>query len=142
VERSMALLWLHPGGHSLPGPSDRATLVCLDYLTRLPNLFVAHDPLRQRQCCGRCTAVILREGCAGARGVVGGLIEPVRMELSRTFKYFAYEGATGEERWKNAASDFHHDLNALSQVDPLLLVSFFSSGLFYVSLSVVQEGIF
>jgi hypothetical protein len=44
------------------------------------------------------------------------MIDPIRMEVSRSFKFFSFEGATGEERWKNAASDFRHNLETLSQV--------------------------
>jgi hypothetical protein len=44
------------------------------------------------------------------------MIDPVRMEVSRSFKFFSFAGATGEERWKNAASDFRHNLESLSQV--------------------------
>ena len=44
------------------------------------------------------------------------MINTERMEQSRAFKYFALEGATGRDRWKNAGDAFRHDLNTLSQV--------------------------
>ena len=52
------------------------------------------------------------------------------MELSRAFKWFAFEGGTGDDRWKNAGADFRHDLTTLSQartcyaLDKLLLLQF------------------
>ena len=61
--------------------------------------------------------------CAGANDgakikqqLNGRPIDSSRMELSRTFKWFSFAGGTGDERWKNAGSDFHHDLEALSKV--------------------------
>ena len=42
-------------------------------------------------------------------------IDPVRMELSKSFKWWAFDGATGAQRWKTTAQEYHHDLQALAQ---------------------------
>lgn len=41
-----------------------------------------------------------------------------KMELSRNFQIYAFEGASGEPRWRNAESDFRKDLDELEQVRP------------------------
>ena len=70
-------------------------------------------------------------GCAAASsGVLGEdgearpaggatMIDPERMEVSRGANYFAFEGASGDDRWRNAGSSYRHDLEAMSQARPL-----------------------
>lgn len=41
-----------------------------------------------------------------------------KMELSREFQLYAFDGDSGTPRWRNANTDFRKDLDELEQVLP------------------------